>query len=157
MTTLFIGRTVPVKHKEEVPEAPVKKRPPRKEMERDRGQYFIQPFVGLAFMSSDASFNRFNGFDGLGILLLDIEIETKVGHAIWIGLGPVQLRRRNSFLLMPLSVMILPRLPMVVLPLRYLYPVKSNFFKLVPELATASCRRIRLDSGGGGIRLRQKA
>ena len=64
--TLYRADGTPVKIKEEVPEAPVKKRPPRKEMERDRGQYFIQPFVGLAFMSSDASFNRFNGYDGLG-------------------------------------------------------------------------------------------
>ncbi|MEK9634486.1 MAG: hypothetical protein VW622_11665, partial [Opitutae bacterium] len=60
--TLYRADGTPVKAKEEVPEAPVKKRPPRKEMERDRGQYFIQPFVGLAFMSSDASFNRFRRY-----------------------------------------------------------------------------------------------
>ena len=92
--TLYRADGTPVKIKEEVPEAPVKKRPPRKEMERDRGQYFIQPFVGLAFMSSDASFNRFNGFDGLGNpIYSDIEIETKVGHAIGLGLG----RRWKNF------------------------------------------------------------
>ena len=92
--TLYRADGTPVKAKEEVPEAPVKKRPPRKEMERDRGQYFIQPFVGLAFMSSDASFNRFNGYDGLGNpIYSDIKIETKVGHAIGLGLG----RRWRNF------------------------------------------------------------
>ncbi len=86
--TLYRADGTPVKIKEEVSEAPVKKRPPRKEMERDRGQYFIQPFVGLAFMSSDASFSRFNGYDGLGNPIhSDIKIETKVGHAIGLGLG----------------------------------------------------------------------
>ena len=45
-------------------------------------------------MSSDASFNRFNGFDGLGNpIYSDIEIETKVGHAIGLGLG----RRWKNF------------------------------------------------------------
>jgi hypothetical protein len=86
--TLYRADGTPVKIKEELPEPPVKKGPPRKEMQRDRGQYFIQPFVGLGFISSDASFSRHNGFDNSGNpLRSDVEIETKVGHAIGVSLG----------------------------------------------------------------------
>ena len=87
--TLYRADGTPVKAKEEVPEAPVNEGPPRKEMQRDRGQYFIQPFVGLAFMSSDASFSRFTGqyeSDATPIYS-DVQIETKVGHTIGLGLG----------------------------------------------------------------------
>jgi hypothetical protein len=86
---LYRADGTPVKIKEETPELPVKKGPPRKEMQRDRGQYFIQPFVGLGFISSDTSFSRFTGnFDGSGDpIYSDVDIETKVGHAIGVSLG----------------------------------------------------------------------
>jgi len=92
--TLYRADGTPVKIKEEVPEAPVKKGPPRKEMERDRGQYFIQPFVGLSFMSSDASFSRIAGFDKKGNPeYANYDLETEVGHTIGVGLG----RRWKNF------------------------------------------------------------
>ena len=92
--TLYRADGTPVPVNEEVPKAPAKKRLPRKEMERDRGQYFIQPFVGLGFMSSDASYSRFNGYDGSGTpQYANVDIETDVGHAIGLALG----RRWQNF------------------------------------------------------------
>ena len=93
--TLYRADGTPVKIKGEVPEAPVKKRPPRKEMERDRGQYFIQPFVGLAFMSSDVSFSQFTGFNKStgDPEYANYDLETEVGHTIGVGLG----RRWKNF------------------------------------------------------------
>ena len=93
--TLYRADGTPVKIKEEVPETPVKKRPPRKVMERDRGQYFIQPFVGLAFMSSDVSFSKITGYDSStgDPHYANYDLETEVGHAIGVGLG----RRWKNF------------------------------------------------------------
>jgi hypothetical protein len=92
--TLYRADGTPVESKEEIPEAPIKKRPARQEMQRDRGQYFIQPFFGLGFISSDASLSYLNGFDNSGNpLISNIEIETKVGHTIGLSLG----RRWRNF------------------------------------------------------------
>ena len=93
--TLYRADGTPVQVKEQAPEAPVKKGPPRKEMQRDRGQYFIQPFVGLGFMSSDASLTYFTGYlDGQGNPLnANVDMETEIGHAIGASLG----RRWQNF------------------------------------------------------------
>ena len=91
--TLYRADGTPVKIKEEAPEAPVKKGPPRKEMERDRGQYFIQPFVGLAFISSDASLSYVTNFSGGNPLRTNVDMETEVGHTIGLALG----RRWKNF------------------------------------------------------------
>lgn len=85
--TLYRADGTPVKIKEELPEAPVKKGPPRKEMQRDRGQYFIQPFVGLSFISSDASLSYVSAFGGGSPMRSNVDIETKIGHAIGVSLG----------------------------------------------------------------------
>tara|TARA_B100001057_G_scaffold162528_2_gene163184 strand:- start:2888 stop:3913 length:1026 start_codon:yes stop_codon:yes gene_type:complete len=91
--TLYRADGTPVPVNEEVPKVPAKKRLPRKEMERDRGQYFIQPFVGLAFLSSDVSLSIPAGFVGGVKQSADIDIETEVGHTVGLALG----RRWQNF------------------------------------------------------------
>jgi hypothetical protein len=85
--TLYRADGTPVKIREEAPEPPVKKGPPRKQMQRDRGQYFIQPFVGLGFISSDASLSYVSTYGGGIPLRTNVKIETEVGHAIGVSLG----------------------------------------------------------------------
>jgi hypothetical protein len=84
---LYRADGTPVKIKEETPELPVKKGPPRKEMQRDRGQYFIQPFVGLGFISSDVSLSYVSTFGSGSPIRSNVDIETKIGHAIGVSLG----------------------------------------------------------------------
>ena len=58
-------------------------------MERERGQYFIQPFVGLAFISSDASLSYSSGYTGSPPVpvMHNVDIETQIGHVVGINLG----------------------------------------------------------------------
>jgi len=92
--TLYRADGSPVKIKEDTSKPSVEKSTPRKEMERDRGQYFIQPFFGLGFMSSDASLSYFTRYVGPGIPeYANVDIETEIGHAIGVSLG----RRWRNF------------------------------------------------------------
>ena len=108
-------------------------------------------------MSSDAPLIDSMDLTDWVILFTPTSKRNKGWACHWIGLGPkVENFEGEIISPMPLS-QILPRLPMVVLPLRYLYPVKSNFFKLVPELATASLSENPVGFGRLEAWLRQKA
>ena len=57
-----------------------KKRAIRRNMEKERGSYFIQPFIGIALPPSEISYS------GQGILASS-KIETGVGHAVGVSFG----------------------------------------------------------------------
>ena len=61
-------------------DAKPKKRAIRRNMEKERGSYFIQPFIGIALPPSEISYS------GQGILASS-KIETGVGHAIGLSFG----------------------------------------------------------------------
>ena len=66
---------------------PKKKREPRKSMQRERGQYFIQPYVGLGFLTSDATFSRtYQTFTG-NSQVQNMDVETELGHSVGLALG----------------------------------------------------------------------
>ena len=98
-------------------------------------------------MSSDASFNRFNGYDGLGNpIYSDIKIETKVGHAIGLGLG-----RRHNFegeLHFSYASVGYDSASAADGSFAASVPVSGepSFFKLVPELAMACLSAIQAGS-----------
>lgn len=83
---LYRADGTPVTIEEEPPKPP---KVPRKLMERERGQYFIQPFVGLAFISSDASLSYSSGYTGSPPVpvMHNVDIETQIGHVVGINLG----------------------------------------------------------------------
>ena len=57
-----------------------KKRAIRRNMEKERGSYFIQPFIGIVLPPSEISYS------GQGILASS-KIETGVGHAVGVSFG----------------------------------------------------------------------
>ena len=60
------------------PSSVTSKRAIRRNMEKERGSYFIQPFIGVALPSSSIS---------LGIFSSPAEVETKVGNIIGLSVG----------------------------------------------------------------------
>ena len=56
-----------------------KKRSIRRNMEKERGSYFIQPFLGVAIPPSAQSYK--------GAFLRDATIETEIGHALGLSFG----------------------------------------------------------------------
>ncbi|MBT3668337.1 MAG: outer membrane beta-barrel protein [Opitutae bacterium] len=59
-------------------EAKPKKRAIRRNMEKERGSYFIQPFIGVAVPPSSQSFKGLRGV---------ASIETEIGHALGLSFG----------------------------------------------------------------------
>ena len=157
--TLYRADGTPVKIKEEVPEAPVKNDLPARRWKGIEGS--ISFSLSLDWLSCPPMPPLIDSMDLTDWVILftpTSKSKQRLGMPLdWAWAEGGKTSKEKFISPMPLSVMILPRLPMVVLPLRYLYPVKSNFFKLVPELAMACLSAIQAGSELRGIRIRQKA
>ena len=83
--TLYRADGTPVVVEETAP--PKKKREPRRSMEKQRGQYFIQPFVGLGFLTSATSHsNSVLDFNG-NLVTNTMDIDAELGHALGVSVG----------------------------------------------------------------------
>lgn len=67
--------------------------PPAKLLEAERGRYFIQPFIGLGFLASDATHSKTLVDNWGNDYTTTMDIDPKVGHAVGMGVG----RRWDNF------------------------------------------------------------